>query len=103
MTNPIVIWFANLIGWGVGPTVALVTALVLLGYVLGFLILLEVLVHMTLEFKRTDSGLTKLLLLVPIVLLGAIFLVLDFLHTLLCIWLGFSLMTGFRNWWHRAR
>lgn len=102
MSNPIIIWIASLIGWDVGPVVALATAVGLILYVILFMLLLEFLASMTSSFKNSDSAIVKLLLLIPIIIAGAVFVVLDIIHTIACFWLGYQVMQGLRSWWHKA-
>jgi hypothetical protein len=72
-----------------------------LAYIFFFFILLKLLVWMTVSFSRSGV-LVRLLLLVPLVVLGIVFILMDFVHTLLCIWLGARAMSGVREWWNRT-
>lgn len=83
-------------GWIVGLTVASI-----FGYMLLFALLLSLFVSLTNGFKQ-GSVIIRLVLLIPLILIGSVFLVLDIIHTLLTIWLGVQALSGFRSWWHRT-
>lgn len=103
MTNPVVLWLGNLLGIGAGPAIALLTLLCGIGYILGFWLLLELLVTLTVEYKRTSSTIEKLGLLVVLIPVGAVIMVLDIIHTILCIWLGIRALAGLRHYIEHTR
>ncbi len=83
-------------GWIVGLTVV-----GCFGYVLAFWLLFEFVCLLTRAFKN-GNPVVKLLVLIPIIVFGAIFIVLDIIHSLLCVWLGVQLMVGTVNWIKRT-
>lgn len=93
MSNPLVIWFASVIGWEVGPTVSLITIFFIVGYVFAFMMLFEIVSALVGAFKQA-SIIGKLITLVFLIPFGALFIVLDVIHTLLLIWLGIQALVG---------
>lgn len=81
--------------------IVFLTVVACLGYILLFAVLQTMLVSVTLAFKGA-SWLKRLVLLIPFLILGIVYVALDIIHTLLLIWFGLGLLSGIRTWWHKV-
>lgn len=103
MSNSFVIWLGNLLGIGAGPAVALCTVLILVGYVLGFWLLLQLLIALKIEYNRSGSTPEKALLVLLMLPIGAVVFVLDVIHTIFCIWFGVRALAGLHHYIEHTR
>jgi hypothetical protein len=83
-----------------GPIIAMLTVVVVFGYVFAFMLLLKLFYWLADEIRVGSVG-VKLVLLIPFLVIACVAIILDVIHTLVFCWAGYTMMVGARNWWHK--
>jgi len=81
--------------------IVILTVVAAFGYVLLVALLFKFFFWLTSKL-RGGTGIEKLVVLIPFIVVGVVCLILDIFHTVLLICLGVRMASSFRNWWHKV-
>lgn len=100
MTNPVVLWIANLLGVYPGFVIVVLTVMVIFGVV--FVVFnSDRMEQATARFLNRQSQTVRAVLLLPAVVLWIFFRLIDIFAFICALVTGYQVATGVRNWWNR--
>ena len=106
LDHPFIVGVSNIIHLDPGPTVALMTVVFIFGgmflWITVFSLLLQIADECRTKYQNTN-GLEAFfwwLLMLPFLLAA---FAMELIISLLAIWVGYSMLKGFRDWWHKGQ